>query len=367
MIGILFLVGTLALIGGAIYYLSKRFSLFFNSSVKVWLWTLGCISVSMIVAQPFTSMASNTIGMIANAVSSFWMLSLLYLVLSIAFVDLISLVIKTKPSVRKILSFGIYAIVMIYGIFSAYHLKVKEVTIPIDGLTKEIRAVHITDVHLGSYRGKNYLEKVVGKAIELNPDVIFNTGDLFDNINHFHAGTDILEPFRKIAVPHYFVDGNHDQYVGANKVFELAKEVGAITLQNEIADFGELQIIGLNNMAKDSISFDLHTVPGSETIQSVLENLEIDENRPTLVLHHRPDGVEYMQPKGVDLLLSGHTHAGQLFPFTIVTKFMFRYNKGLYHYENMAVYVSEGVGTIFFPFRLGTHGDITLVILTPKR
>lgn len=320
----------------------------------------------MFAAQPFTSMAANTIGMIVNAISSFWMISLFYLTLTIAIVDIVSLAVKLKPQIRKVLSFGIFTIIMIYGIFTAYHLKVKEVTIPIDGLTKEIRAILITDVHLGNYRGKNYLEKIVNKAIELNPDVIFNTGDLFDNINHFHAGTNVLEPFGKFTVPHYFVDGNHDQYVGANKVFELVKEVGVITLQNEVADYGELQIIGLNNMAKDSISFDLHTVPGSETIKSVLENLEIDENRPTLVLHHRPDGVEYMQPKGVDLLLSGHTHAGQLFPFTIVTKFMFQYNKGLYSYENMKVYVSEGAGTIFFPFRIGTHSEITLIKLIPK-
>lgn len=367
MIGILFLIGTLALIGGAVYYLSKRFSLFFNSSVKVWLWALGSISIAMFIAQHFTSMATNTISLVISIICSFWMISLLYLVLSIATVDLISLIIKTKPSVRKILSFGVFAIVMIYGIFTAYHIKVKEVTIPIEGLTKEIRAIHVTDIHLGSYRGKNYLEKIVDKAIELNPDVIFNTGDLFDNINHFHAGTDVLDPFRKLTVPHYFINGNHDQYVGANRVFKLVKESGAITLQNEIADLGELQIVGLNNMAKDSISFDLHTPPGSETIKNVFERLEIDENRPTIVLHHRPDGVEYMQQKGADLLISGHTHGGQLFPFTIVTKFMFQYNKGLYNYENMAVYVSEGVGTIFFPFRLGTHSDITLVTLTPKQ
>lgn len=74
-----------------------------------------------------------------------------------------------------------------------------------------------------------------------------------------------------------------------------------------------------------------------------------------------------MDTKGVDLLLSGHTHAGQLFPFTLIAKLMFHYNKGLYKYNDMAIYVSEGVGTVFVPFRLGTRSDITLITLTPEQ
>lgn len=290
MIGILFFIVILAFITGAIYYLSKRFSLFFNTSLKVWLWILGSVTIVMLIAQFFTSMGSGSIIVVINIISSFWMISMLYLVLSIAVTDIVYLVFSIKPSIRRALSLSVFSIAMILGVINAYTLTVKEVTIPIKGLTKEIRAVHITDIHLGNYRGKEYLEKVVRKTIELNPDVIFNTGDLFDNTNHFYAGTDVLEPFRKFTVPHYFVDGNHDQYVGENSVFKLIEDAGAIVLRNALTSFGELQIIGLNNMAKDSISFDLHTVPGSKTIQSVLSDLETDTSRPVLVLHTSPRG-----------------------------------------------------------------------------
>jgi len=130
--------------------------------------------------------------------------------------------------------------------------------------------------------------------------------------------------------------------------------------------FGELQIIGLNNMLPDKDSFDMHTTADSGTIADVLNGLEIEENRPTIVLHHRPDGVNYMQEKGADLLLAGHTHAGQIFPFTFIAKLMFGYNRGFYRYETMDILVSEGTGTIFAPVRLGTRSEMVLVRLVPE-
>lgn len=363
---IVFMIVILALIAGAIYYLSKRFSLFFSTSLKAWLWGLGGISIIMLVCTLFFSMTSSPVGRIVNVVSSLWMIVILYLVLSVAVVDLINLLFKLKPIVHGLLSLALTLLIVGYGIINAYSLKVEEVTIPVEGLTKEIRAVHITDIHLGNFRGRQYLDKIVNKTIELKPDVVFNTGDMFDSKIHFTAGSDVLEPLKKFTVPHYFVYGNHDQYVGVEEVVSRMKDAGAVVLQNKITNFGELQIVGLNNMAKDTISFDPHTLPGSETIEDVMAELVIEQNRPTIVLHHRPEGVEYMDSKGADLLLSGHTHAGQMFPFTLVAELMYEYNKGLYKYNDMDVYVSEGAGTIFAPLRLGTHSDITLIRLIPK-
>ncbi|MFT3737634.1 MAG: metallophosphoesterase [Breznakibacter sp.] len=271
-----------------------------------------------------------------------------------------------KTLQRRYLSLVLLAVVMVYGVVNAYTLQVKEVTIPVFGLSKPIRAVHLTDIHLGNFRGKKYLEKVVDKTISLKPDVVFNTGDLFDSKAHFYTGTDVLDPFKKIEVPHYFVDGNHDEYVGADQVFELTRKAGLINLQNKLGNYGELQLVGLNNMAQDSISFDLHTPPGSKTIKDVLDKLLIDKNKPTLVMHHRPVGEKYMQKKGIDVLLAGHTHAGQMFPFTLIARALFPYLKGLYHYQDMSIYVSQGQGTIFVPFRIGTVSEITVVNLVPK-
>jgi len=75
--------------------------------------------------------------------------------------------------------------------------------------------------------------------------------------------------------------------------------------------------------------------------------------------------MSYMQARGVNLLLAGHTHAGQIFPATLIAPLMFNHNRGLYNYATMKIYVSEGTGTIFMPIRLGTRNEMTLVRLIP--
>ncbi|MDL2266073.1 metallophosphoesterase [Parabacteroides sp. OttesenSCG-928-G07] len=364
--GVIFMVVFLALIAGMIYYLSKRLALFFSTaSIKWWITGLSGMTVFVGFVQ-FLPATPDFIGRTGNIIGSFWMVGLVSFTLAVAIIDLINLFVKIKPSVRGFLSLGLVSALLIGGFIRANSIRVKEVSIPIAGLTKEVKAVHITDIHLGDFWGKERLNKVVETTMALHPDVVFNTGDMFDSQVHFSENSDVLEPLKKLTVPHYFVHGNHDEYEGVEIVVERMKNAGAIVLQNEIADFGELQIIGLNNMAKDTITFDVHAVAGAETVESVMAQLPVAADRPTIVLHHRPEGVEYMAAKSADLLLSGHTHAGQVFPFTLMAKSMFTYNKGLYSYKNMHIYVSEGVGTVFVPLRIGTSSDITLIRLVPE-
>jgi predicted MPP superfamily phosphohydrolase len=291
----------------------------------------------------------------------------LFLFLSVAVVDLFNPILKFLPQVRGLLSVGLALILTVYGVWNANTIKVKEITIPIKGLTQEMQAVHITDIHLGNFRGKREADKIVRKIKELNPNMVFNTGDMFDSKTHFGKDKDVLSAFRTLNVPHYFVYGNHDEHVGVHEVIKQLKDANATVLLNEVANFGELQIVGLNNMLPDHNSFDMHATAGSETIEGVLNTLDIKESSPTIILHHRPDGVKYMENKGANLLLAGHTHAGQIFPFTFVAKLMFGYNRGHYKYKTMDIYVSEGIGTIFAPVRLGTSNEMTLLRLIPDK
>ena len=364
---ILFFIIILSLITGAIIYLSNRCAMFFPYIPKK-IWICGFISLFIIAFLCMTafSITANPIGKAVFVFGGIAISMFIFLLMSIALTDLFNLVFKFSPQIRGFLSIGLMLLLTVYGICNANTLKVKEITIPIKGLTQEIRAVHITDIHLGNFRGKNQVDKIVNKIKELNPDVVFNTGDMFDSKAHFGEGEDVLSAFRTLDVPHYFVYGNHDEHVGLQDVIKHAKNANITVLQNETASFGELQIIGLNNMLPDRNSFDMHATAESETIEGALNKLNIQKDCPTIILHHRPDGIKYMQEKGADLLLAGHTHAGQIFPFIFIAKLMFGYNKGLYNYEAMDVYVSEGVGTIFIPVRLGTNSEMTLIRLIPN-
>ena len=357
----------LAIMAGVIYYLSNRYALFFPAIPrKAWIWGFVAIFIVFMLCLTVFSMAAHPIGKPVYIFGGIATSLFIFLLMSVAVTDAFNLIFRFTPQIRGLLSAGLAVLLTVYGIWNASNIKISEITIPVKGLTHEIRAVHITDVHLGNLNGKRQADKIAGRIKELKPDVIFNTGDMFDGKAHFGDGKDVLSSFRLLNVPHYFVYGNHDEMVGLQEVTGQLKNANATVLSNEIAHFGELQIIGLNNMLADENTFDPHTTPGAETIKSVMARLPIDENRPTIVLHHRPDGVRYMHEKGADLLLAGHTHAGQIFPFTLLAKLMFGYNSGLYNYETMNIYVSEGAGTIFLPARLGTSSEITLVRLIPR-
>lgn len=361
-------ISQLVLITGAIIYISNRYASFFPAiPKKVWIWGFIVISVISILGSIVFTMIEHPIGKTISIFGGVATSLFLFLIMSVALTDLFNLIFKFSPQIRGIFSTGLAVLFMVYGVWNAHTIKVREVTIPMKGLTHEIHAVHITDVHLGNLWGKRRVDKIVGKIKDLNPEVIFNTGDMFDSKVHFGEDKDVLAAFRTLNVPHYFVYGNHDEMVGVQKVIEQLKSAHATVLLNEIAYFGELQIIGLENKPVDENTFDPHGKPGAESIKSITTKLPIDENRPTIVLHHRPDGVKFMVTKKVDLFLAGHTHAGQLFPFSLITKLMFRYNRGLYHYDTINIYVSEGTGTIFLPVRFGTSSEIAAIRLIPGK
>jgi len=366
-IPIIFLLIALSLTAAALFYLSKRFALFFPAlSMKSWGWIFSAGLIFAFVGSIGFSELTNLFVRVWSAAGSILLGTFILLLLSLAVTDLLHLAFRLTTPLRGFITLGLTLIITVYSVWNAYHVRVKEVTIRISGLTEEIRAVHLTDIHLGNSRGKKQLEEIVRITKGLNPEIIFHTGDLFDSKTHFNGNEDVLDAFKTITVPHYFVFGNHDEQVGLMKVIRRLHESGATVLLNKVVRYKELQIVGLNNMAADSETFDIHASSDSTTVESVMSNLEIHEEQPTVVLHHRPDGIEYMAAKGADLLLTGHTHAGQMFPFTFIAKWMFGYNRGLYKYEAMHIFVSQGLGTFFSPIRFGTQSEIILLKLVPE-
>lgn len=362
---ILFPVLMLAVFVAACLYLAKRFHRFFpRLSWKKWMAIFAGVLTASLAGMMSLQTSAGAAGHIVFCAASLMLGFFLFLLMAVALVDVVSLVFKPRMAVRRFLSIGIAAALFGYGLWNARTIRVTEITIPIAGLSGEIRAVHLSDIHLGHVRGGEFLERVAQKTKALNPDVIFNTGDLFDS--RYALADDALAAFKTISVPHYFVEGNHDIYVGADKVKQLAKNAGLIVLENQVTNFGELQVVGLNYMMPDKEAFDLHPVEG-DTIKDVLPRLMIDESKPTLILHHSPSGAKYMDGRKMNLLLSGHTHGGQVFPFTLMADALFDHNRGLRKHGGLWINVSEGVGTFFTPLRLGTRSEVILVRLVPER
>ena len=136
-------------------------------------------------------------------------------------------------------------------------------------------------------------------------------------------------------------------------------------LENEVTTNKGLCIVGLEYMSADTKSTNAHAPHRSETIESTLPSLPIDKTLPVIALQHSPIGTDYIEKAGIDLLLSGHTHGGQLWPLTWINNHVFRYNKGLNRQNTLQIYTSCGSGSFGPPMRMGTSSEVTLLHLEP--
>jgi predicted MPP superfamily phosphohydrolase len=162
------------------------------------------------------------------------------------------------------------------------------------------------------------------------------------------------------------VEGNHDGYSGINEIKQLLRETNIRVLENEVELLGGLQVVGLNHMRADTDAPRMHSIQNVTTIKEILDSMKIEPETPSLLLHHSPDGMEYASMKGIDLYLSGHTHAGQLFPVTLMNDLIFKYNRGLSNFNGTRIFVSNGAGTFGPPMRVATSSEVVLVKLIPS-
>jgi hypothetical protein len=206
----------------------------------------------------------------------------------------------------------------------------------------------LSDIHLGSVRPR-HLERLVEKTNALNPDLVLITGDLIDPQGHLPPNS--LASLKRLTAPAYWITGNHERYFGLERAVTLLKQTPVIPLRNEAIEFKGIQLIGIDDSDN----------PGQ--VQRILNQFHLNPDMFSLLLYHRPAGFDAAAQAGVNLMLSGHTHNGQIWPFNWVVRSRFRYLKGLHAIGDMNLYVSTGSGTWGPPMRLGSRNQITRIRL----
>ena len=356
----------LGIIIGANIYMPARFNFYFGIDKGFILYLLfPALTFFMIFGVIPLSNSTSKTGSLLYKMAASTMGILLYLLLSVLLVDIIHLFTNFPLEIYGITALAITFLITFFGTLNAWNMQVTQKEIPIKGLTKEVKAMHLSDIHLGHFRGKKFLQKIVNKTNRQNVDIVFITGDLFDG--RIRLSRETLEPLTQLKAPVFFIEGNHDKYTGVKEIKNLLREMGIRVLENEMENRNGLQLIGLNHMAADNETFSMHASNNGHTIKSTLAELSPDKNKPTVLLHHSPDGSKYASEHGVDLYLSGHTHAGQLFPVKYVANLIFDYNKGIHHFNGTTIFVSQGAGTFGPPMRVGTKSEITLLQLKPEK
>ncbi len=341
------------------YYIFFHVSFMFKLPRDLWFWLFYLFSSSIFVfifglGQRFDSKPARGLYIFFSV----W-LGYLFILLFILFgYDLLRHLIKIDPFTVGPILIGIVTIATMLGLFNGRFLRTHEVIIPVsigkvsNNPNKNTKLVQISDVHLGPVHGKEFLEKLVKKTNSLNPDYVLITGDLVDGPGNFSA--DYFAPLNKIKAPVFFTTGNHDYYAGVERVIELLGKTKVRVLKNEKIELGNIELIGINNSWNKK-----------EIIQLVT-NLKPNRDKFTILMNHQPTGFKEVQPLGVDLMLSGHTHGGQFFPFTFLARLLWWGRKGLKKFKNAYMYVTNGTGTWGPPLRLGTSSEIALIRLVAK-
>ena len=236
------------------------------------------------------------------------------------------------------------------GLYAALIPMVRRIELGYPQLREPLSLVQITDVHIGS-RSQAFLERIVDRVAELKPDILCITGDLIDQKG---VQQSVLSCFSELAMPIYFVIGNHEGYEDLEDILTRLGKVGVQPLRNTSSWFRpDVQVVGIDD--KDD----------SQQVENQLREIEISPTVFTLLLYHRPQGLVPAARAGIQLMLSGHTHNGQIFPFNVLVAKVFDYVEGLFSYHGTHLYVSQGTGTWGPVLRIGTRAEITWFELKP--
>jgi len=291
-------------------------------------------------------------SMLLYTLASIW-LGFAFLLFSMLLVgEPLRLIAPVQPKTVGLLIVGAAALLSVYGLVNALFPVVREVTVPLRGLARPVRVAQLSDIHVGTIHNSGYLRRIVDKTNALQPDMVLITGDLFDGIGPVNAHT--VAPLRELRAPAFFVIGNHERYDGVDKVSRVLKDTGVRILRNEVVVRNGLQLVGIDYPEREGIKEN-----------TVVRTIAFDKTRPSLLLFHAPHGLEDAARAGISLQVSGHTHNGQLFPFTLLTRLFFRHVHGLHRVADMYLYVSAGTGTWGPPMRIGSQSEITLLSLVP--
>lgn len=261
-------------------------------------------------------------------------------------------------------------------------LAVRRYTMPIEGLPRELEGLrigHVSDIHLGRCVSADYARQVVSRTLALRPDIIALTGDYVENASSpigllAELLAPLADPARSGAIASVAVLGNHDWYAGPERVSAALRSAGLTVLDNArlfidrkrdvvsgTSHPDALCIAGLGDLGHDDTR--PHTALGG-----------VDPDAPRIALAHHPDTAEeeifaINEDLRVDLMLSGHTHGGQIrLPLIgapiVPGRYGRKYLGGVTQGPAFRVLVSRGAGMTMLPFRIGVPpeiGEITLV------
>ena len=337
-------------------------------------WWIAAVSISVLLLYPLVwyGILAELPDKVLRAVVHFNMGLLGIVTAFLVIRDLIFLPVKlfkpdwantafSMPATLMVAAAGI--VLLIFGYRNAsLGPQIVKVRVPIANLPVALEnytILQISDLHAGAGISRAYVEKVVRQAIGLKADVIVLTGDIADG--NFEMFRDHVEPLARLTAhaPVLYITGNHEYLRDSEKWVEHFGQMGFQILLNKHTLFFKGSSSILFAGVTDPAVKEIRPNDGPDIEQAISASPVSDIK---ILLAHQPN-IAQQASMHFDLQLSGHTHAGQFFPWNLIIKLLQSYSSGLKKCGPMWVYTNSGTGFWGPPLRIGTTSEITILEL----
>ena len=285
---------------------------------------------------------------------------------------LLGLVTPIDPGLNAGIDLATFSLALGVAAFGYYQARrtpaVRRIDVPVADLSPALaglRIVQISDLHVGPTIKGPFVERLVSRVQELQPDLIAFTGDLADGTVEQLAPHTAALGRRTAPLGVYSCTGNHEYYSGVEEWIAQTRRLGFDVLINEVRHLdrggGRLAVAGATDFSAGEM------VPGHESDPAgALAGSDGADVR--ILLAHQPRSIEAASRAGCHLQLSGHTHGGQFVPWKYAVRLQQPFIAGLHKVRGTWIYVHRGTGYWGPPLRLGAPSEIAVLTLvqTPE-
>ncbi len=342
-----------------VFFVFNSYGIFKNPTInKVVLSLLIIMPILLIITHLVGYSTYSKLNSIIYTTTVIWFGWFLYIFCASIILGIVYFFIKHTPqSILTLICISTVVVISCtigYAVWNASHpvVTTMKVTIPnLSPLWHNKKIILFSDTHLGLVRGEKFTEKVVALVNEQHPDLVLMAGDMIDGpaipYETFSA------PFKKINSTYgvFYTPGNHEWYnVEPEKFIGVMKHLTKALIDEKFIVNGT-QIVGIN-----------YGMENSDATQARLARTGFDPSIPSIAIIHDPKNNDALIEKGVSLVVSGHTHCGQFWPFTSIVKKIYKdKTHGVRQLGDQATITTCGIGTAFSPFRIGNTPEIVVI------
>ncbi len=257
------------------------------------------------------------------------------------------------------ISFVLYMIaslIGIVGIVQAFMTRTVTYTVQTPAQYTQLkgkRIVLVADTHLGPANQTLFTRHVVQKILNTNPDAVLIAGDMFDGADFDKNGVEKEFKVLTDKVPVFFTPGNHEEYGPYSEFLSSAERAGMTVLVDEQAEVFGVPVFGLN----------YRTIKDPAEVAQTLKEKGVEPSRSTMVINHEPIFHKELADAGVFLVVSGHTHGGQVWPGNYIARRVYKeYVYGLVSKDGLTSITTNGIGTFGPRMRTFNRGEVVVIL-----